>query len=306
MAVATSILAPVALRFCFARVAPAREEEERLAKEEALRLGFTGSVRRILVPVRPRIGEVGTQRIQAEIVSRLSRSGEVSTTLLAVASREDRGVATEYLSILQNTFSSSSTMTRIVGGDDPVETLLSEAEADYDLLLIGTPALSNAEGSVFGPVIDDLIRLSRTPVLVVRGAEVSHGWVPKRILVPMSGSQSSRNAADLALAMAGDDAVVQGVHVVVPTHVSAVRPDLGHDITSGFESIANRLGRRIETEVRDAPDVRSGVLAAVQESGADLLIIGTSVRAGTTRLYLGPRVEFIARNAPCPVLILNS
>jgi len=306
MAVTTSLLAPIGLRFCIARVAPALEEEERLGKEEALRLGFMGGVKQILVPVRPRIGEVGTQRIQAEIVARLSRSGGISTTLLAVASKEERGVATDYLSILQNTFSSSGTRTRIIPGDDPVGTLLAEAEADYDLLLIGTPALSNAEGSVFGNVIDDLIRLSRTPVLVVRGAEVPYGWAPKRILVPMSGSQSSRNAADLALAVAGDDAVVQGVHVVVPTHVSALRPELGRDITAGLEIIANRLGRRIETEVRDAPDVRSGVLAAVKESGADLLIIGTSVRAGTTRLYLGPRVEFLARNAPCPVLILNS
>lgn len=306
VAVVTSILAPISLRFCFARVAPAREEEERLAKEAELREGFTGRFRRILIPVRPRIGEVGTQRIQAEIISRLTRGKGISVTLLAVASKEERSLAADYLSILQNTFHTSSSMTRAVSGEDAVETILREAESDYDLLVIGTPTLSDSGESVFGPVIDELIRLSRTPVLVVRGDEVSHGWKPSRLLVPISGSQSSRNAADLALAVAGTDAVVRGVHIVVPTHVSGVRPDLGYDLTAGLEDSAGRLGRRVETEVRYAPDVRSGILDAVRDSESDLLIVGTSVRAGTTRLYLGPRVEHLARNAPCPVLILNS
>ena len=55
----------------------------------------------------------------------------------------------------------------------------------------------------------------------------------------------------------------------------------------------------------EAVDVETGILEAIEATGADLLILGTSVRAGSTRLHLGPRVEFLARNAPCPVVIIN-
>jgi nucleotide-binding universal stress UspA family protein len=37
----------------------------------------------------------------------------------------------------------------------------------------------------------------------------------------------------------------------------------------------------------------------------DLIVLGTSVRVGTQRLFLGPRVERIIRESPCSVMVLN-
>jgi nucleotide-binding universal stress UspA family protein len=73
-----------------------------------------------------------------------------------------------------------------------------------------------------------------------------------------------------------------------------------------MQAVATRLHQRIETDVREAADVESGILEAIERTGADLLVIGTSVRAGSTRLHLGPRVEYLARHAPCPVVIINA
>jgi Kef-type K+ transport system membrane component KefB len=306
MAVVTSIAAPAGLRYCLARVQPGDEEEVRLAREEVLKGSFLAGLKRVLIPVRPRIGQVGTQTIQAVLVARLGEARDISTTLLAVAGDQDRVLAGAYVNSLRAVFRDRGTTTRIVSSHDPVEAILHEAEADYDLLVIGTPTMSGSGEGVFGPVIDDLIKLSRTPTLVVRGENVPEEWVPTRILVPASSSTSSRNAADLAFAIAGSDAVVTGVHVVTPSRLSGMRPNVALDVTAEFEILATRMGQHVQTEVREAEDVETGILDALVEFDADLLILGTSVRAGTTHLHLGPRVEYLTRLAPCPVVILNS
>jgi Kef-type K+ transport system membrane component KefB len=306
MAVVTSVVAPAGLRYCLARVTPGDEEEMRLAREEVLKGSFVSGLRRVLVPVRPRIGQVGTQTIQAVLVARLGESNDISTTLLAVAGEKDRVMAGAYLASLRDVFRNRGTTTRIVSNEDPVGAILHEAEGDYDLLVIGTPTMSGTGDAMFGPVIDDLIKLSKTPTLVVKGDTVPEDWAPRRILVPASASVSSKNAADLAFAIAGMDAVVTGVHVVTPSRLSGTRPNVALDVTAEFEIVATRMGQNAETEVRDAEDVETGILEALEESGADLLVLGTSVRAGTTHLHLGPRVEYLTRLAPCPVVILNS
>jgi Kef-type K+ transport system membrane component KefB len=306
MAVVTSVAAPAGLRYCLARVTPGDEEEMRLAREEVLKGSFVAGLRRVLVPVRPRIGQVGTQTIQAVLVARLGETNDISTTLLAVAGEKDRVMAGAYLTSLRSVFRNRGTTTRIVSNQDPVGAILHEAEGDYDLLVIGTPSLSGTGDSMFGPVIDDLIKLSKTPTLVVKGDTVPEDWSPHRILVPASASVSSKNAADLAFAIAGMDAVVTGVHVVTPSRLSGTRPNVALDVTAEFEIVATRMGQNAETEVREAEDVETGILEAIEEFGADLLVLGTSVRAGTTHLHLGPRVEYLTRLAPCPVVILNS
>ncbi|HEU4918080.1 MAG TPA: cation:proton antiporter [Acidimicrobiia bacterium] len=306
MAVVTSVAAPAALRYCLARVTPGDEEERRLAREEILKGSFVSGLRRVLVPVRPRIGQVGTQTIQAVLVARLGETRDISTTLLAVAGDQDRVMAGAYLTSLRSVFRDKGTTTRIVSNEDPVGAILHEAEGDYDLLVIGTPTMSGSGGGMFGPVIDDLIKLSKTPTLVVKGENVPEDWVPSRILVPANASTSSKNAADLAFAIAGTDAVVTGVHVVTPSRLSGMRPNIALDVTAEFEIVATRMGQNAETEVREAEDVETGILEALEEFDADLLVLGTSVRAGTSHLHLGPRVEYLTRLAPCPVVILNS
>ncbi len=306
MAVATSLMAPIALRYCLARVEPGVEEEMRLAKEDALKDSFLARLRRVLVSVRPRLGQVGTQTIQAVLVARLGETNEISTTLLAVTGPADRSLAADYLNRLRAVFPKQGTVTRIVQAEDPVQAILAEAESDYDLLVIGTPTLSHTSDTLFGQIIDDIVKLSRTPTLVVRGENVSDDWAPSRILVPVTGSTSSRNAADLAFAIAGPDAVVTAVHVVTPTRLPGLRTNLALDVTADLEIIATHLGQKVQTVVREADDAETGILDAVDEVGADLLVLGTSVRAGTSRLHLGPRVEYLIRMAPCPVVILNS
>jgi Kef-type K+ transport system membrane component KefB len=305
MAVVTSLLAPVALRFCLARVDMGEEEEERLAREEATRDLFTKGIRRILVPVRPRSEVVGTQSLEALISKRLAEVNETATTVMAVTTGDSKE-ASAYLDLLTETvFDGPATNTRIVQSDDPATAILQEAVHEYDLLMIGTPAMSDAGGSLFGPMLDDLVRLAPCPTIVVRGSGVDLNWRPSKVLVPTDGSPGARKALELAMAIAGPDVEVEAVHVVTPT-LSGTRTEFANDITSELKSIASSLDQRMSTQVVEAPEVEDGVLRAIARTGADLVVMGTSVRAGTSRLHLGPRVEYLARHAPCPVVILNT
>ena len=305
MSVVTSVMAPLALRYTLARVQPGEEEAMRLAREEALEGTFTAGIRRVLVPVRPRPEPMPNQTIQAWVVNRLAAAHPVSATLFAVVDPgEERTLAAGYLRRVQGLYE-QPVSSRMTASADPVATILREVEGDYDLVVIGTPQMSPTSSVLFGPVIDELVKLSPCPTLVVRAGGLAEGWKPRRILVPTNGSPAARAATDLAFALAGPDTEVTGLHVMVPTRVG-LRSDFASDITSEMAVVGESLNLRTATAVEEAPDVETGILRNILTNGVDLLVLGTHVRAGTTRLHLGPRVEYIARHAPCPVLILNT
>ena len=155
---------------------------------------------------------------------------------------------------------------------------------------------------LFGPVLDDLIKLSPCPTLLVRGA--GRGGGLRRVLVPTNGTTAARRAAELAFAIADDSGVIDGLHVVTPTLVGASR-DLSAEVTSELEVVGGAMGKTPNTAVRRSETAESGILAYISETDPDLVILGTEVRAGTARLHLGPRVENLVRTAPCPVIVLN-
>jgi Kef-type K+ transport system membrane component KefB len=306
MAVVTSLMAPVALRFCLARIEPEAEELKRLAREDALGATFGARVRRILVPVRPRPDLVATRYLQALVANRLSAAHGTATTLLAVVpTAHDRNEATAYLRRLGELVPGPDTTTRTVTDGDPIGAILDEAAHGYDLLMVGTPSISNTDGAVFGPTIDDLVKLAPCPTLIVRADENVPAAPPRHILVPFDGTASSRRALELAFVIAGAESAVTAVHVMTPA-LSGARTDFAEDITAELVVSAMRLDQAVTPTIVEAADVESGISAALDATGADLLVMGTSVRAGTRRLYLGPRVERIAAGATCPVLILNA
>lgn len=306
MAIVTSLMAPVALRWAVSRIELDEEETSRLQREEVLGSSFVGSIRRVLVPVRPGPHSAGfTREMQAALLNGLSAFQSMSVTLYAVTSAEDKPIATRQLAQLKALFDNDDLTSRVAAGDDPVTPILREAANDYHLMVLGTPTVDRSPGNLFGPVIDDLVKLAPCPTMLVRGVAQTEDWAPRRILVPTNGTTASRHAAELAFAMAGPEAEMTGVHIVTPS-LLAGRGDLALDVTAELERVGLALGYETTTHVRTADDPETGILAAIDEFSPDLLVLGTSVRAGTTRLHMGPRVEHLVRYAPCPVVVINS
>ncbi len=318
MAMTTSLMAPPALRWVLKRVKPGDEELKRLRQEELAVGSLVANIHRVLLPVRQR--EMGTgpaQTIEAHILDKIGAKADLSLTLLNVAEPGTRPAGMKCLNRLAPLFSQKELLKKVVEDTQPDKVILEEAEKDYDLVVFGASEETKGSQIVFTPLVDYLVRLSPCPTMVVQGQRVQPGWNPKRILVPTNGSIAARHAAELGFALAtdaGDEVLI--LHVVVENTSRYVldangemfekQLDVGRQMVTELRELGQLRGAQTNANIQTGADPETIILDTAREQNMDLIILGTDVRPGSTRLFLGPRVERILRNAPCPVIVFNS
>ena len=315
MAMVTSLMAPPALRWVLARVKPETQELERLRREEMAAGSPIAAIHRILVPVRQRAPGNTIHALEPLLLQRLSRENSLAVTLLNVSEPGARDAGARFLGELAKQYAASEVTSKVVVGEDPAQQILYEAQKDYDLLILGaTERQAGMIDAVFHPLVDRLVRLAPCPTLVVKGGLQTAGtWPPRRILVPTNGSAASRQAAELAFRLAGRDDVVVLLNVVrsVQDPHRGVRSDeerrfaMAQEIVGGLAEIGKAQEVRVLPLVRGGQEPDEVILEVAADLGCGLCVLGTDVRPGSERLFLGPRVEQILGGASCPVLILN-
>ena len=317
MAVVTSLMSPFVLRWAVEHIVPRKEEMERLRREALKQQSLIANVRRVLLPVRMRENTSPSQLIEARLLENLNNRTDLSLTLMTISSAEDRAKSAAFLEQLSSLFSAQAVTRKVVVGSDPGSLILDEARKDYDLIILGATEGRTSSEVLFTPLVDYLMRVSPCPTMLVQGQRVQEDWQPKRILVPSNGSLASRHAAETAFALAREDETSVIILQVVEENTSDYHLDAsGTLVARQIESARNsmeklrELGRLqgmasiAEVQVGSTPE--SVILEAARERNVDLIILGTGVRAGSDRLYMGPRVERILSNAPCPVIVVNS
>ena len=320
MAMATSLMAPGALRWALSRVEIGKEEEERLEQEEIEAESLIAGIHRVLLPVRFRedmLSEEGFHSVEANILEVLGSKKELSLTLMSVANNGNSEKYQNFLRKLSDKFNQEELVTKVVEDENASSAILDEAKKDYDLLVLGATESQPNSTHMFNSVVDYLVRVAPCPTMVVQAGNVDKNWSPRRILVPTNGTEAAKNAADLGFAIAKSDpereVSVLNVMFRDKHSVYHVREDLEKDL-EGF-------GREIVNELKEMGDAMNVRTHAVVESGEnpetvihefsrdnqiDLVILGTNIRPGSRRLYLGARTENVITNAPCPVVIFNS
>ena len=317
MAVVTSLAAPFALRAIFRRIEPGADEVARLRREESAQGSLVASIRRVLVPVRPRQSNLGgAQVIGATLIGKLASTHGISITLLSAGARGDRSMVNEFLDEVEPLFGPNTAVSRrIVESPNPIQAVINEAQHDYDLVLLGATEVGSTSEALFGGVVDEIVRLAPVPSLIVRGGTVPAGWQPRRIVLPTDGTLASRRAAELAFTVVEPDGMVTVVHVVsketsavtaVLSDDQAARLDIGHQIAADVRHLGDSFGVATETEVRMGPEPEEAILDTARRINADLVVLGTSVRTASQRLFLGPRVERVLASCPCPVVVFNT
>jgi nucleotide-binding universal stress UspA family protein len=133
-------------------------------------------------------------------------------------------------------------------------------------------------------------------------------------MVPTGGTSTARRAAELAFALAGEETEVLAFHVVDTASTTgmatgrssspAIRLEIGQEVVDDIRQFGETFGVNVVTEVMIWNETTSGIVDRARED-IDLIVVGTSVRAGSQRLYLGQKVERLLVEAPCPVIILN-
>lgn len=141
----------------------------------------------------------------------------------------------------------------------------------------------------------------------------------KRILVPVDFSPHSREAIQYAADLSRRyEASLTLVHVYQP--VSYVLPDgfvlytsaqlasmlskFEEHLTEAKEEAEAAGGLRVETKLLEGVAFAE-IVSFAQESGYDLIVMGTHGRTGLMHALLGSVAERVIRKAPCPVLTVR-
>lgn len=318
MAMTTSIMAPTALRLVLKRVKPDEEEARRLRSEALAEDSLIANVHRVLLPVRgarPGQARPAPRVIEAYVLERLGES--LSVTLLNVARPGERAAGLAHLGVLAAEFGNGEVTRRVVESEAPVDVILDEAQKDYDLVILGASEQAGTKEVVFNRVVDQVVRMAPCPTLIVKGASAPESWPPRRILVPSEGTVASRHAAELAFALAkGTGTRVSVLNVVIqepgPYRMDASGAAQQRQLAAAYQIVDNlrelgeARGVHPDTEVRVAADTTTAILHVADQLGHDLIILGTDVRPGSERLYLGPRVERIIAASKVPVIVVNA
>lgn len=321
MAIATSLMAPFALRWVLSKVTIGEEEQKRLEKEELEAESLVADIHRVLLPVRTRKNsdayQKSIQSTEAQILELIGQDAEISLTLLTATPDKNRAECESYLEDLSEYFNLSEVVRKVVVTDKPGDTIIEEAKKDYDLVVLGATERSDDNTHLFSPIVDFITRFSPCPTLIVQAGSIPENWKPERILVPTNGSIASKNAAELAFFIAKSDRnkEVVAMNVITETlrpvqsrkeeYVES-RSRFAREAVEELKRLGKAFGVKTEAMVRNGNSVEEVIHETSTSNNIDLIIVGTNIRPGSNRLYLGPRVESILQMAPCPVIIFNT
>jgi len=141
--------------------------------------------------------------------------------------------------------------------------------------------------------------------------------LPRNIMVATDFSASSTRALDYAVELAAKlGAVVHVVHAVglqalgieygVTLAQEVIEAQLAADTKEVEAQVAARKGKAEFGPIQiQFGDPRTTILELANVVHADLLIMGTHGRTGVRRFVLGSVAEVVARQAPCPVLLVR-
>jgi Kef-type K+ transport system membrane component KefB/nucleotide-binding universal stress UspA family protein len=345
MAITTTMAMPPMLRWALARVPIRKAERERLEREELEQKGFVPNLERLLLAVdhspngqftsrlggllaghrgipitilplsaKGRNGKNGNGKSDApgkrEADATIARKAEETSEQAVKAAAED----TKKTQPKEDKPDSVDVTVRTPDAPTP-EAVAREAEKGYDMLFIGLENTRAKDGG-FSRTVDRIAAVFEGPLAVVdaKGEHLDDPeQSPLNILVPVSGTDVSRRAAEVAIEMArGTRALVTALYVSGSKGTPKGRGREGRRahryeraILDDIADLAAKYQQEIETAIRSdiAPD--RAVVAAAKQNGHNLIVMGVNRRPGD-RLYFGETAAGVFRDAPISVMFVAS
>ncbi|MEH1871550.1 cation:proton antiporter domain-containing protein [Nostoc sp.] len=336
VAIATSLMAPPLLRWCLSKVVMSDEEAQRLEKEEQDSRSFIKQIERVLIPTS------GGPNIQlaAQLVGYMAHQNSIEVTSLYALSdkqpqKKARRTATEVkdtaaevalASVVEEMHLPADTLlqTKTESGRNKAEVILNEASKSYDLIVLGASEKIRPQKALFNLLVDRVVQEAPCATMVVK----SHLPYPKgetcniaqqqltKILVPTVGTEYSKNAVEMASTIAAQTgALVMIVNVInVPQaqyilyEQRSLTPvkEIANDLLEQQAEIGRNLGADVKTYILQGTSPEKEILKFAQTKEVDLIILGSSIRMVTGRVFFGHRVDAILSKAHCPVAVITT
>jgi nucleotide-binding universal stress UspA family protein len=190
-----------------------------------------------------------------------------------------------------------------------------EAEKGYDLLFVGVENPRTKTGA-FHKEIDRIAAAFQGPLAIV-AAQGTHLKQPEQsplnILVPVNGTEVSRRAAELAIAMARVfEAPITTLYVSGTKRDARGRRGGGtreraqeQAILKEIVVLADQYDQEVATRVRADQSPDEAVLTEAKRDGHNLIIMGVSRRPGDS-LFFGETAAGIFEKSPISVVLVSS
>ena len=133
-----------------------------------------------------------------------------------------------------------------------------------------------------------------------------------KILVPVAGTTADEGAIELACKLSRskkDLCEIYAIHVIpversLPLDAEdSTKMDAAENILSNIESIGQKQGCPIETEMMQARDIGPTIIEEAKKREVDLILMGMSYKQHCWLFCLGDVIPYVLENAPCRVLI---
>jgi Kef-type K+ transport system membrane component KefB/nucleotide-binding universal stress UspA family protein len=314
MAVLTTCAMPPTLRWALARVPLRAGEKERLDRESLEVKGFIANMERLLLTV----GDDPNGRFAARLAGLLAGRRGLPTTVLPIEpkpeSNDQRSDGTKRVDEMADNVRQGAEEARLQpNGDDDAPAVAVKARAEtavaekavsleapkgYDFLIIGLDPARMPEGG-FNPEIARTARAYGGPfaVVVARGAHRDDPIAGRlKILAPVTGSASSKHAAEIAIELArAANADLTILYVAPAQSASAASQRSRRLLTRRHEEavlqeiveIADRYDVRVRTKIRTSANPATALLNEADRARDTLIVIGVATRPSDALVFGG-------------------
>jgi Kef-type K+ transport system membrane component KefB/nucleotide-binding universal stress UspA family protein len=310
-----------------------REERSRLEEEERLAANVIVRKERLLLAT----GGSRSSLLAASVLHHAWPTDlEVTVLRVEPSSQPEDAAGEEKLRGASWLFPGRNVEQSSVSSGDVLAAILAETRLGYGVLGLGASEHEDSE-RLLSAVVDEVLIRSPIPMIVARRAVSEEGLgadpasPPARILVPVSGSISSRGAQEVAYGLSrswrcritllhvmthGDGqpgASTRGAKQESPgglrsrlellTLASQQHPSTAHRVLAEAENLAASNGVRAHARLRKGHAAGEEIVRFAQESRADLIVLGATARSLEGRPFLGHSVEHVLRRAGTSVVV---
>ncbi len=322
MAVVTTMVMPPTLRWALSRLPLRKEEKQRLEREEMEEKGFVSKMERLLLAV----DESDNAKFATRIVGIIAGAGAMPTTVMHIEKTTGKAAVeaakqkaeevgktvqkfAERVERVQKPEEKSDTtldVTTMVEKVAKREAVAEEAEKGYSLMVIGLEK-TVARRNEFHEDITKLAAGFEGPLVVVdaRDKLLEHPLgAGLNMLVPVNGTEYSRRAAEVAIAIArASHAPLTALYVSPRGRKRSRRYE--EAILKDISKLAETYDTDVRTAVRDNIAAEDAILKELSRKPYNLVVIGTGRRPGE-KLFFGDTAAALLEKSERSLLFVAS